>query len=643
METMKAGAAAVPVPAATVSGSPAADRALSAQNAVQLFNARVQASRENQVLRWKENGAWQTSTWADWDRASREIAAGLLSLGLGAGERSCILANTRAEWLYSDLGILMAGGVTVPIYQSNLAGECEYIINDCGAKVVFVENPQQLDKVMHERAKLDRLVKIVYFDATVKLEKPDSKGRTELTNADVLPAADQAMVMSLADLRQEGQKWLGAHAGELEKRWEKIEPEDSFTFVYTSGTTGPPKGVVLTHKNIVWECDAMREILPVDENDEQLLFLPMAHIFAKILEWTTICKGSRIAFAESINKIRDNLGEVRPTFMCAVPRVLEKVYIGILGNRNAAPPARQKIFDWAFKVGKKVSGFKQRHEPIPLGLSLQNALATKLVFSKIQSVLGGRIRFLVSGGAPLSKDIAEFFHAAGVLILEGWGLTETTAGTCVNRPEKYAFGTVGPAVPGIELKIADDGEILVRGGSVMKEYYGKPDATREAIDTDGWFHTGDIGVIENGVLRITDRKKDIIVNAGGKNIAPQNLENALKATPFISQVMVHGDKRPYLVALITLNEENVAKWARDNTVSAATLAELAREPKVRTLIQQFVDELNAKEPSYSSIKKFAILPHDFSQDTGELTPTLKVKRKFTSEKYKDILDAFYAN
>ncbi|MCU1281756.1 MAG: long-chain fatty acid--CoA ligase, partial [bacterium] len=438
-------------------------------------------------------------------------------------------------------------------------------------------------------------------------------------------------------------KWLGAHGGELEKRWADIKADDSFTFVYTSGTTGPPKGVVLTHKNIVWECDSMKDVLPVDENDEQLLFLPMAHIFAKILEWTSIAKGSRIAFAESIAKIKDNLGEVKPTFMCAVPRVLEKVYLGILGNRNASPPTKQRIFDWAFSVGKQVSKYKQRHQPVPLALALKNRVATRLVFSKIQSVLGGRIRFLVSGGAPLSKDIAEFFHAAGVLILEGWGLTETTAGTCVNRPERYAFGTVGPAVPGVEIKIAEDGEILVRAGSVMKEYYGKPEATREVIDGDGWFHTGDIGVIEDGIVTITDRKKDIIVNAGGKNIAPQNLENALKATPYISQVMVHGDKRPYLVALVTLNEENVAKWARDNDVVFDNLGDLAKSEQVRSLVQKYVDELNAKEPSYSSIKKFAVLAQDFTQESGELTPTLKVKRKFTSEKFKDIIDAFYTN
>ncbi|HWE29959.1 MAG TPA: long-chain fatty acid--CoA ligase [Polyangia bacterium] len=621
----------------------AAERPLSVQNGVVMFNDRVKASASRAVLRWKESGSWRSATWAEWDKASREIAAGLLALGVGKGERSCVLANTRPEWLYTDIGILMAGGVTVPIYQSNLANECEYIINDSGAKVVFVENPQQLAKLMAERDRLMGVVKVVYFDPVAKLDKPDAQGRSELTLDDVTKPGDKAWLMSLGDLRVEGGKWLGAHAGELEKRWTEIKPDDSFTFVYTSGTTGPPKGVVLMHKNIVWECDSMKDVLPVDDNDEQLLFLPMAHIFAKILEWVTIAKGSRIAFAESIAKIKDNLAEVRPTFMCAVPRVLEKVYLGILGNRNAAPPTKQRIFDWAFSVGKQVSKYKQRHQPIPLGLTLKNRIATRLVFGKIQSVLGGRIRFLVSGGAPLSKDIAEFFHAAGVLILEGYGLTETTAGSCVNRPEKFAFGSVGVPVPGLEVKIADDGEILIRGGSVMKEYYGKPEATREAIDPEGWFHTGDIGVIEDGIVKITDRKKDIIVNAGGKNIAPQNLENALKATPYISQVMVHGDKRPYLVALLTLNEENVAKWARDNDVPFNNVGDLAQSDKVRGLVGKYIDELNAKEPSYSSIKKFVLLPHDFSQDTGELTPTLKVKRKFTSEKYKDIIDAFYTN
>jgi long-chain acyl-CoA synthetase len=628
---------------AKVAAARSVERPLSVQNAVVMFTDRVQASTDKPVLRWKEAGTWRQASWRQWDQASRQIAGGLVALGVGKGERSCVLANTRPEWLYCDIGILMAGGVTVPIYQSNLAHECEYIINDCGAKIVFVENPQQLQKLMAERDKLAGVVRVIYFDAVAKLDKPDAQGRTELGLDDVIAAGDKPWLMSLAELRAAGEIWLGEHAGELEKRWADIKADDSFTFVYTSGTTGPPKGVVLTHKNIVWECDSMREVLPVDETDEQLLFLPMAHIFAKILEWTSIAKGSRIAFAESIAKIKDNLGEVRPTFMCAVPRVLEKVYLGILGNRNASPPTKQRIFDWAFSVGKQVSHYKQRHQPVPLGLTLKNRVATRLVFQKIQAVLGGRIRFLVSGGAPLSRDIAEFFHAAGVLILEGYGLTETTAGSCVNRPEKYAFGSVGVPVPGLEVKIADDGEILIRGGSVMKEYYGKPEATREVIDAEGWFHTGDIGVIDDGIVKITDRKKDIIVNAGGKNIAPQNLENALKATPYISQVMVHGDKRPYLVALVTLNEENVGKWAHDNGVAFAGVADLAQSAQVRALVQKYIDELNAKEPSYSSIKKFAILHQDFSQDTGELTPTLKVKRKFTSEKYKELIDAFYTN
>jgi long-chain acyl-CoA synthetase len=627
--------------AAVAAKTPASDTA--GKHAIDLFNDRVQRSGAKQVLRWKAGGAWREATWNDWDRASREIAAGLRAHGIALGDRACILANTRAEWMYADIGVLMAGGVTVPIYQSNVPHECEYIINDSGAKIVFAENPIQLEKLFVERDKLKQVAKVVYFDADARLDKPDAKGRIEIKLDEVVPAKDKDWVISLDQLREDGKTWLAAHAGELERGWADIDPAQPFTIVYTSGTTGPPKGVVLTHANIVWECNAMKDVMPVDESDEQLLFLPLAHIFAKILEWTTIYKGSRVAFAESIAAIKANLAEVRPTFMCAVPRVLEKVYLGILGNRNAAPPTKQKIFDWAFSVGREVSRHKQQKRPLGVALSIKRALAHKLVFAKIHAVLGGRIRFMVSGGAPLSKEIAEFFHAAGVLILEGWGLTETTAGSCINRPDRYAFGTVGAPVPGMEVKIAPDGEILLRGGSVMKEYYNKPEATAEVIDAEGWFHTGDIGVFEDGMVKITDRKKDIIVNAGGKNIAPQNLENALKATPYISQVMVHGDKRPYLVALITLNEENVTKWARDAGIAFATAAELAKHDRVRGLIQKYVDDLNAREPSYSSIKKFTILPQDFSQETGELTPTLKVKRKFTSEKFRDLIDGFYSN
>jgi long-chain acyl-CoA synthetase len=612
------------------------------RTALDLFSERVSLSGSRTALRWKEGGTWREATWNDWDRASREIAAGLRSLGISAGDRACLLANSRPEWVECDVGILMAAAATVPIYQSNLPHECEYIISDSGAKVVFAEDPLQVQKLMGERHKLGHVVKVVYFDPSAKLGKPDKEGRTALSIDDVAGDAKD-WVMSLAALREAGQAWLKANPGGLEKGWADIGPESLFTIVYTSGTTGPPKGVVLLHRNIFWECEAMRAVMQVDESDEQLLFLPLAHIFARVVEWVAVAKGARIAFAESIAQIKANLSEVRPTFMCAVPRVLEKVYIGILGNRNASSPGKQKIFDWAFSVGREVSRRRQQNQPVGFFLGLKNAIATKLVFSKIHTLLGGRMRFMVSGGAPLAKEIAEFFHAAGVLILEGWGLTETTAGTCLNRLDRYRFGTVGLPVPGIEVTIAADGEILVRGGAVLKEYYGKPDATAEAIDPEGWFHTGDIGVFEDGFLKITDRKKDIIVNAGGKNIAPQNLENALKTTPYISQVMVHGDKRPYLVALVTLNEENVTKWAKDRGIEFGAFAELTQNDQVRALVHKAIDELNQSQPSYSAIKKFAILPGDFSQETGELTPTLKVKRKFTSDKYREIIDGFYAN
>ncbi len=606
------------------------------KNAIELFESRVKQSASKTALRYKQDGVWRSETWNDWATAAREVAGGLCALGVAVGDRVSILANTRREWLHCDLGVVHAGAATVPIYQSSVGHECEYILKDSGAKVLFVEDPSQLEKVIAARARLPGLERIVYFDSGQK-----RKDGSEWTIAEVVPEADRKFVLSLEDLRKNGREYLASHPEELDRRKKTVEPIHTFTIVYTSGTTGPPKGVVLMHSNIVWECEAMREVMPVDENDEQLLFLPMAHIFAKILEWTSISRGSSIAFAESIAQLKANLSEVHPTYLCAVPRVLEKMYFGILGNRNSSSPLKQKIFDWAFAVGKSVSRHRQKGEAIGFALGVERALAHRLVFHKIHDLLGGRIRFIISGGAPLGREIAEFFHSAGVQILEGWGLTETTAGTCVNRVDRYAFGTVGAPVPGLEVKIADDGEILVRGGSVMKEYFNKPDATSEAIEKDGWFHTGDIGEFENGMLRITDRKKDLIVNAGGKKIPPQNLENALKTTPYISQIMVHGDKRPYLTALVTLNEDNIGVWARGQGVMFSSLSDLATNDKVRGLIQQAIDEVNAREPSYSSIKKFAILPQDFSLETGELTPTLKVKRKFTSDKYRSILDGFY--
>ena len=614
-----------------------------------IFRDTVAKLPDKVALRSKVDGVWKGQTWSEWNTASREIAGGLRALGLGVGDRVCVLSNTRPEWVHADIGILLAGGVTVPIYQSNTPRECEYIISDCAAKVVLVEDPHQLEKLLHPevRPRLDKVTKVVAFSDVATLERPDAKGRVQIKLADVLPDAskDKGWVMTLAALRASGREWLDKNTGALEKAWEDVTPDNIFTIVYTSGTTGPPKGVVLLHKNIVFECTGNQELLSVGENDEQLLFLPLAHIFAKILEWTAIARGITTAFAESIPKLTENMREVKPTFMGAVPRVYEKAYAKIqqsFDDKRKKPVARLLI-DWALGVGKARSKEEQAGRT-PTGLlAMQASLADRLVFGKIKETFGGRLRFFVSGGAPLSREIAEFFHGCGILVLEGYGLTETTAATHINRPNDFRFGTVGKPFPGVDVKIADDGEILVRGGNILREYYGKPEATKEAIDKDGWFHTGDIGIIEDGFLRITDRKKDIIVTAGGKNVAPQNIEGALKAAcPYISQVMVHGDKRRFLSALITLNEEAIVPWAKEKGIAFKDMAELAKKPEVRAFLQKYVENLNKDLASYESIKKFAVLPRDLTQEAGEMTPTLKVKRKFVSEKYKDMLDGFYA-
>ncbi|MCC6994943.1 MAG: long-chain fatty acid--CoA ligase [Deltaproteobacteria bacterium] len=618
-----------------------------AKNAVDLFLRRSKSHATTTALRFKEGGVWRELTWADWETAAREIAAGLRALGVKTGDRVCMLANTRWEWLACDVGILMAGAVTVPIYQSNLAEQCQYIINDSGAAAVIVEDPHQLDKLVSGDiwSTLTTVNKVIYFTERAKLERPDKHGRTELSLEQVVSKTHVAApkVSSLDSLRAEGKAWLAGNPGVLEKAWDEMGPDHIFTIVYTSGTTGPPKGAVLTHHAITWECDALTTVLPISDSDEQLLFLPMAHIFAKILAWATIAHGGRIALAESVPQLAANLKELRPTYMGAVPRVYEKVYGRVKQKFSEEAPRKKKLIDWALAQGRAHSVATQAGRSLGLIGGIKYALANKLVLSKVRETFGGRIRFFVSGGAPLAAEIAEFFHSVGILVLEGYGLTETTAASFVNRLDNYKFGTVGPAIPGLEVKIATDGEVLIRGGSVLREYYKKPEATREAIDPEGWFHTGDIGVLENGMLRITDRKKDIIVTAGGKNVAPQNIENLLKTrTPLISQVMVHGDKRPFCCALVTLAEENLLPWAKTRGLEG-DYAALTQHPAVKAEIDKFVAEANKDLAQYEKIKKYEILDRDLTQDAGDLTPTLKVKRKFVSEKYKAKLDAFYAS
>ena len=589
-----------------------------------LFWSRVERSSSRPAHQFKQGGTWQTRTWREVGEIVREVALGLIALGRQKGETVALLSASRAEWVQADFAIFSAGCVTVPVYPSYPPDLVAYVIKDSGARTVFVEDAGQLAKVLEARDRIPQLEHIVVISGYEATQPPKA-------------------VMTWETLRRMGRDGADAHKSTLAERVGTTGPEDIASIVYTSGTTGPPKGVVQTHGNHVAALAASREATPVEEGWVHLLFLPLAHSFARLESFLGVAHGLTTAFAENMDKIRDNLVETRPHFICSVPRVFEKVYAGVLAAAQAGSPIKRKIFQWAVSVGRDVSRHQQRGQPVPTGLEIKRRIAHALVFSKLHARLGGRLQWAVSGGAPLSRDIAEFFHAAGILLLEGYGLTETCPALTFNRPDRFKFGSVGQALAGVTLKIAPDGEILARGANVaIRGYFKQPEATREVFEPEGWFHTGDIGrVDEDGFLFITDRKKDLIVTAGGMNIAPQNIENLLKADPFISQVMVHGDRRPYPVALITLNPDELAKFAREQGVLTTDAAALVRHPRVVERVSRTVEEKNTNLQSYAKIKKFSILPIDFTLEGGELTPTLKVKRKVVSEKYRKELEGLY--
>jgi long-chain acyl-CoA synthetase len=590
-----------------------------ARNLVALFEAQAKTLAERTAVTMKRDGRWQGVAWSEVARRARDVADGLAAIGLRPGDRVAIIGETNLEWILADLGILGAAGITVTIYQSNKASECQYILADSGARFIFCDTDAQVAKIREVRGKLPALEGIIRASGS---------------------AADP-FERTLAELERAGEEWRRANPDAHASRLAALGPDAPASFIYTSGTTGNPKGVILSHGNWVYEAYAVEQLRIIGPDDVVLMFLPMAHSFAKVIEAVWFATGATVAFVESLEKILDNASEVKPTVMPSVPRIFEKAYNTVVSKGLATPGLKGKLFQLALE------SFEQYATAAEQGKSYSSfgfTIGKKLVFPKLTHALnerfGGRMRLFVSGGAPLSPKIAHFFGVLGFTILEGYGLTESSAGTFVNRPGKNRIGTVGPPVPGTQVRIADDGEILVKGGGVMQGYYNNPAATAEVVK-DGWLYTGDIGYLdEAGHLKITDRKKDIIVTAGGKNVAPQNLENELKTEPLISQVMVHGDKRKFLSALVTLNEENARKWASDNGVAAA--AALHEDPRIRAHVQKAIDALNAKQSSYSTIKRFAILPRDFTQESGELTPTLKVKRKLVTQNYKDLLDSFYA-
>ncbi len=592
------------------------------RSVVHMFQHRVAQTPNGEAMSGRYDGQWRSMTWAEAGRRVRAIGSGLLSLGFQKGERGAILATSTPEWILADLGILSAGGATSTIYTSNTAEESAYILADSGARVCFVENPAQEAKIREVKDQAGNVVKLILMN-----------GATTIADG---------WTITLAELERLGAEWDAAHPGAFDQAAASSGPEDLATLIYTSGTTGRPKGVMLTHDNWVFEAESITDLGVLQADDKQLLFLPLAHSFAKVLEVAFIRAGVATAVDGVIDDLVPNLAAVRPTVMSGVPRVYEKVYNRVITGAREGSPLKYKIFQWAIEVGREVSKLRQQGRSPSGLLAFKHRLADKLVYSKLKARLGGRLRFLISGGAPLSRTISEFFHACDILILEAYGLTENSAGGTSNRPHHYKFGTVGLPLKGVEIKTAEDGEILIRGRNVMRGYYNLPEATAEALD-EGWLHTGDIGVLDgDGFLTITDRKKDILVTAGGKNIAPQNIENQFKVScPYVSQVVMLGDRRPFCVALITINEETVGKWAKEQGIDFKDYAGLASRPEVRQLIQKGLDDVNASLASYERIKAFHILDHDLSQATGELTPKMSVKRKVVEARHREILDGFY--
>jgi long-chain acyl-CoA synthetase len=595
-----------------------------AQSIVGAFERTVQTFSDRPAARYREGESWHVRTWGEMDQDRLALASGLLSLGLEPGQRVCILSNSSYRWMVADLAIQSCGAQTVPIYQSNLASEVQYIVSDSGARCIFVEDADQLAKVVGSRAELGQLQHVVVLNDQ---------------------GADGGFVRSYASLLQAGRAKLADTRVQIQGRSKTLKPEDILTIIYTSGTTGKPKGVVLTHASMLYEAEAVEQVGILAADDLELLFLPMAHVFAKVLQCTWFKLGHEMAIEAEIPRLTKSMGEVRPTVMASVPRIFEKVYDKVVGTGLSTPGVKGVLFRWAMGVLERMIHCRLEGRPVASSDALQLRIAKKLVFKKVRNKLndtfGGRMRFFVSGGAPLSKAIAYFFDTAGILILEGYGLTETSAATCVNPPHRNKIGTVGPPLPGTEIRIAPDGEIRVRGPGVMKGYWNRPEDTQAVLDGEGWFATGDIGILDvDGHLVITDRKKDIIITAGGKNVAPQNIENMLKTLdPLISQVVVHGDQRKFLSALITIDPEQAEKFARDHGV-AGSYGAITQSSPVRKYVEGVVARANQDLAQYETIKKFAILDRDF--EVGEeLTPTLKVKRKYCNEKYREILDGLY--
>jgi long-chain acyl-CoA synthetase len=558
------------------------------------------------------DGGWEEIAWQEVDERARAYANGLLARGVRKGDTFAILAQNSLDWALLDSALAQIGAVGVPIYANSSARDVGYFLEHSEAVGIVCEDAGQLAKVESVAEGLPKLEHVLTYH-------------------------------DLPGLAVHGIDYAQTHPSALDEASAAVEEEDLYTIIYTSGTTGPPKGCMMSHRNFY----AMASVVDEMENhtradDVMLLYIPLAHNFGRLMLLEGVNVGFTIAFLADPLRVADAVLQVRPTVFPSVPRVFEKVYAAVVARFDEATGIKRRLIDWALPIGREVSRLESEGRPVPRGLAVRHSLADRLVFSKVRDRLGGRLRLPISGGAPLAKEIAEFFDAIGIRILEGYGLTECTTASNFNRPERYRFGTVGPPLPGVEVTVADDGEILIRSETIFQGYFKDPEATAAVLTPDGWLKTGDVGEIDaDGFLRITDRKKDILVTAGGKNVAPQNIENDLKTSKYVSQALVVGDRRPYVAALITLDADEVGRWAAERGIDGEP-ASLAGDDRVHELVQEIVDRVNSERSRFEQVKRFTVLPRDFTMDHGELTQTLKLRRRAVIEHFQAEIDDLYS-
>ncbi|HQL42747.1 MAG TPA: long-chain fatty acid--CoA ligase [Spirochaetota bacterium] len=591
----------------------------------QVFKDRVQKYGSRIALEKKLNGKWDSVSWEDYYKRAAYVGLALKDMGLQKGDRVSLLSENRLEWLYTDMGVLGVGGCIVPIYPTLIDEEVEYIVSHSDSKFLIVENNAQLQKGLYTAKRYPGLKKIIVIDSTGKTANP--------------------MIMGYNELLDKGKALYNKDAEAFASLADTIAQDDLATIVYTSGTTGVPKGAMITHKNIMAVIKALDIIEPhyAYDSDQTVPFLPLSHVFERVAgHFYGMYVGITASYAESLDTLIQDIQEKRPTVVLAVPRVLEKVYQQILSQVQDQTPFKQKVFYWGQKVGSKISELREQKKNPGFNLSLKYKIAYAIIFKKLQNALGGRVRWMTASGAPTAREIILFFNSAGIMVIEGYGMTECCAPATMSNIADYRIGTVGRPLPGVDITIADDGEILIKGDNVFKGYWKMPEETKDSFTQDGYFMSGDIGLFdEAGFLMITDRKKDLIITSGGKNVAPQKIENLIKSDPLFLEAIVIGDKRKYLTVLVNISQEQAERIAKEKGINVNSLHDLFNNPRFQTIVEEHIEKCNQKLARYETVKKVGIIKNEFSKETGELTATLKVKRKAVQQKYQPIIDSLY--